>query len=69
MTTPSEKATQLIDKYRTIIRISDKYGYLLSDEEIHLAKQCAIVCVNEVIDKDGYNNDYWQEVKAELEKL
>jgi hypothetical protein len=46
------------------------------------AKQCALICVDEIISKGGTKNviqyepncftngvDYWQEVKQEIEKL
>ena len=29
----------------------------------------ALIAVDEILNKDGYNNDYWQEVKQEIEKL
>ena len=30
--TEKEKAIELVDKYRTYIKIADKYGYNLADE-------------------------------------
>ena len=45
----TEKAKELVDKYRTHLRTADKYDYLLSSDEIHIAKQCAKIVVNEII--------------------
>ena len=47
------------------------------DENIIIAKQCALICVDEILESH-YKvlvgvmpkvNDYWQEVKAEINKL
>ena len=35
----------------------------------HIAKQCALIAVDEVLNKDGYNNDYWQQVKTEINNI
>lgn len=60
--TPAEKeANQLIDKYRTFIRIADGYGQLLSDTEIFLAQQCALTATR-IIKKEL--NDTCQEQTA-----
>jgi hypothetical protein len=60
--TPKYKAEILVDKFV-------KYTPADSELEYPYAKECAILAVNEIIDKDGYNNDYWKEVKQEIEKL
>jgi len=76
--TPKEKAVELVNKYRTYIRIADKYDYNVSEDEIHISKQCALIAVNEIIDiayweymeSGSYEEkNYWQEVKKEIEKL
>jgi hypothetical protein len=77
--TQKEKAQELVDKYRTYIRAADKYEYLDPEDEVHLAKQCALVAVNEILienSKRGGENDeiteyepYWQEVQQQLSKL
>lgn len=82
---PKDKAKELVDKFRTIIRKADVYGVLLSEDEIYLSKQSALLAVNEIIESspslpilgDGgtYGEDielskvYWQEVKQEIENL
>lgn len=32
-------------------------------------KELAVKCVYEILDKDGYNNEYWLEVKQEILNL
>jgi hypothetical protein len=79
MTTPKEKAKELIEKYSNVeIQIGGQYdGYL--SMQIHDAKQCALIAVDEIakctkyekqkFDNDRFSEDYWQEVKTEIEKL
>ena len=76
--TPKDKAVELVDKYRTCIRIADKYDNNVSEDEIYLAKQCALIAVDEILKSNPckfivyeyeINRDYWQEVKQEIEKL
>lgn len=61
--TAKEKAQELADNMGNIP--DGGFGSI----GLYEAKQCALVAVNEIIDKDGYNNDYWKEVKQEIEKL
>jgi hypothetical protein len=56
-----EKAEDLIDSFSR-----DGYDIVMSEK---LAIRCALIAVDEVIDKDGYNNDYWEEVKQEIINL
>jgi hypothetical protein len=57
--TPKEKAEELVYFFRMRTEFSS----------ITVAKECALKVCDEVLDKDGYNNDYWQEVKTEIEQL
>jgi hypothetical protein len=63
--TPKEKARELLDKY-----YNDRYYITLAQ-----AKQCALIAVDEAIeesylvDKTYCRQEYWQEVKQEIEKL
>jgi hypothetical protein len=57
--TPKEKAEELVYFFRMRTEFSS----------ITAAKECALKVCDEVLDKDGYNNDYWQEVKQEIEQL
>lgn len=72
-----EKSLELVYKYCDIIAIWNlDSSYSLKD----IAKQCALICVDEMIDnlnpcdtmcQSQYNQEvkYWQEVKIEIEKL
>jgi hypothetical protein len=66
--TPKDKAVELVDKFRII-----SYGKY-SNPTKNKAKQCALIAVDEMIEESiGYlsfdRNNYWQEVKQEIEKL
>ena len=67
MSNAKEKAFELFNQYLKILGgiNSTDWVYFHGEE----AKQCSLLAVNEVLDKDGYNNDYWQEVKQEIEQL
>jgi hypothetical protein len=68
--TPKEKAEELVSRFLSlsVSHYDDMYDGIRDGIRIPLAKKCALIAVNEIIDKDGYNNDYWKEVKQELEK-
>ena len=66
--TPKEKAEDLVDLYLKNKRLTFALNKFL-------AKQCALIAVDELIKEgfftDGYYNRaaFWQEVKQEIEKL
>lgn len=70
--TPKEKAKELFDKYKLSFA-----GEISNEEDWEsLAKQCALISVEEVIEalhEHHWQNrliiDYWKEVKHEIEKL
>lgn len=66
--TPKEKAKELVGQYLD-------FGF-----HIKRAKQCALICVDEILkikynylipleENEKYNVTYWQEVKQEINKL
>jgi hypothetical protein len=72
--TPKEKAQELFDKYHL------SFGGIVSfdDDWEALAKQCALIAVDEIIRElteeispsvHGFRHQYWIEVKQEIEKL
>jgi hypothetical protein len=64
--THKEKAEELIDKFLPSMKWSNP---IYRREE---AKQCALICVDEIIKEsmdNQYTERYWREVKKELEKL
>ena len=64
--TPQEKAVELYSKYEQLGR---NFTRGVSMKEF--AKQCALICCNEVLSDMGADrgHSYWTEVKAEIEKL
>jgi len=63
---PKEKSKELVDKY---------YNRVNSFIDHHMAKQCALIAVDELIrlesDFDNYypQHKFWQQVKIEIENL
>ena len=55
------KAMEIFNMFREIPPSSPYTG--IHNGEV---KQSALIAVNLIIDKDGYNNDYWQKVKNEI---
>ena len=70
--TPQEKAEELFNTYHLSFA-----GIVSFDDDWEaLAKQCALIAVNEVIEalhehhwQNRLTIDYWNEVKQEIEKL
>jgi len=66
--TPKEKAEELVNKFMSIknIKLSDD-SYI----EWPTAKQCALICCDEVLSYMGSDRgtEYWKEVKQEIENL
>jgi hypothetical protein len=75
--TPKEKAEELLDNIlETMFDLRDGYN---SGEVFKVAKQCALIAVDEMtkhIEYSYYNDSlikgaimYWEEVKQEIERL
>lgn len=70
--TPKEKAISLVDSYRNILMNEDTE---CGNEKLCtvIAKQCALIAVNVVLNLCWGNNqvgiNHWNEVKHEIEKL
>jgi hypothetical protein len=73
---PKEKAEQLVDKYLEVLPSRNSIMYIA---DVETAQKCAIIAVDELIEcsisYDNYNatwasqENYWKEVKNEIEKL
>ena len=66
--TPKEKAKELVDKYWIYLRA----GLLYDEDAKDDAKHCALITVDEIRDNLPLITDiqqYWIEVKEEIEKL
>lgn len=55
--TPKEKALELLYKFSSEANCQK------------IGKQCALICVEEIIEIMDWTNIYWQEVKCEIQKL
>ena len=70
--TPKEKAKELVEIFR--LKVLDYDGNGINGFK---AKQCALIAVDEIakctkyekqkFDNDRFSEDYWQEVKQEIE--
>jgi hypothetical protein len=79
--TAKEKALELVDKYFLLHEsATDENGvWVLSALNRGLAKKCALIAVDEILeaitfnmyDDEDYNKEdyYWEQVKIEIEKL
>jgi hypothetical protein len=71
--TPKEKAEELVDKFREYSHTDFNYtrGGYQADTQIQNAKQCALICCDEVLGYMGADRGYsfWVEVKQEIEKI
>jgi hypothetical protein len=71
--TPKEKAKELVDKFIEPTRVP--IIKFIGVEYIDSSKQCALIAVDEILNnnkilfEDVLNDQYWQEVKQEIEKL
>ena len=66
---PKEKAKTIVETYK----YRDVRGLTIERMSLSLAKQCALICVDEVIDdrskRGKINFTYWKEVEKEINKL
>ena len=65
--TPKEKAKELVDRFLKEFPSTDDIGF----GQIKIAKQCALICVDEILNIIKYFSiykEYWEEVKQEIEK-
>lgn len=70
MKSSKEKAVELVDKHRTIIRKADTYNNLSPDDEIFLAKEAALVTIKAILETSVVSRLWvWKEVKEEIEQL
>lgn len=75
--TPKEKAKELIKKFTEPTKVPNIKKVWV--EDLDAAKQCALICVDELIlsttpdnnprPKNRMDREFWQEVKSEIEKL
>jgi len=66
---PKEKALELFFKYEKEIRIYRQNGFEYDGRK---TKNCCLIAVDEILNNGGLGtimNEWWQEVKIEIEKL
>ena len=68
--TPKEKAIELVDIYKDITT-TWSFNDTITTSVINydLAKQCALIAVDEIINNVELYSTYWEEVKQEIQKL
>jgi hypothetical protein len=64
MLTPQEKAVELYSQYEQLGR-----DFTRGVSMKQFAKECALIAVDEILNIGCIEVPYWQEVKAEIEKL
>jgi hypothetical protein len=72
MISAKKKAIELVDIYKKEVSITIKdYSLVCKVLDIDMAKQCALIAVEELIKATVplTSTYYWQEVKHEIEKL
>jgi hypothetical protein len=80
--TPKEKAIDLIDKYHIKVKVlytQDSIPAVMNGAmTVNSSKQCALIAVDEILNNpkntmrglsEDLHDEYWQEVKQEIEKL
>lgn len=83
--TPKQKSRELVDKYFLEVTGADRYSMNLDSMNLYIAKQCALIAVDEIMESNSdfaYNTTiwagnkeyadseiYWQQVKTEIQKL
>ena len=68
-----DKAKELVDRFKGVTRPFSKRRTLKVDIHPEHAKQCALICVDEILDAvttiADKKFDFYTEVKKEIEKL
>ena len=69
--TAKDTANELVDRFKSVTRPFSKRSTLKVYVHPEHAKQCALICVDEILELPLhlYGLDYWTRVKQEIEKL
>ena len=54
--TPKEKAKELVDRFKPLADWNNEYGSAEAKTNHIKAKQCALICVDEILDENSANN-------------
>jgi hypothetical protein len=66
MSNPREKAIELVNKFS---HFTNQEKWELKN---YYAMECALIAVDEILElelNDGYDHEYWQEVKQAIQEL
>ena len=71
--TPEQQAKELVERFKDVIPYK---GFMFDEEKKKYAKQCALICVDVILNRGfddrlylGSNDEeYWEEVKQEIKK-
>jgi hypothetical protein len=68
---PKEKCDELVDKFKDFVDYEGDDCFTEQEKMTINAKQCALICVNEILDncENIFDAEYWKEVETEIEKL
>jgi hypothetical protein len=66
--TPKEKANALVLRFLIEVESADRYNYNLREMNLFIAKDCAKIAVNELI-QAVYNPEYWIDVLGEIPQV
>lgn len=69
-----EKGQELVNKFLMEVKGADRYNYNLESMNLFIAKQCALIAVDEIIeslDESLIDSDiyWWKQVKKEIEEM
>ena len=67
-----EKSKELVNKFMDYASSETMTKHHDENRQLSNAKECALIVVNELIKATKgfiYDNDFWEEVKKEIEKL
>lgn len=73
--TPEQKAKELFEKFKNLVLGADEFGdveyYVIEDATIEIVKATIdeIISACEFNHVEHWNNDWWNKVKAEIEKI
>ena len=69
MITAKDKVKELVDKFKSLEHPTyDGWGTMI-DFNSEVAKQCALICVDEILKQKYSDHIYWQSVRTEIANL
>ncbi len=66
---PKEKAKELVERFIPYNQEYQEGTDMQFSDDLEGAKQCALICVDEIIVANPERGIYWNEVKQQINKL